>query len=468
MCPLTLTLLAGLAVIVALCAGAAPARAPGFAGEVNRVTVRPREIDDVLYNPGIGFTTMGNFDGDVPNHPKSTVSYWRWYWNVMEPKSGGYRWDIIDDAIEKAQARGQRVALGIMPVNGRGTVPQWYRDLGAKGWEYPSEGATGWMPDHNDPLYIKHMGQLVREFGKRYDGNPNVDHVDIRSLGHFGEWHLFMAEKGSGFVDATPETRRLLVDMYLESFKETPLSMLIGPIDDLRYAVSKGSGWRADCLGDVKPGWNHMRDRYQQNLEAAGATETWKQALVAFESCWVMQHWADEGWDIEFIFNEALRWHCSIFNNKSSPVPPRWWSATEAFLKRMGYRFVLRSIAHLSQVEAGGALRVESEWDNIGVAPPYRNYPLAWQLTPVGRRLGKTPVEDAAHPIDLTGWLPGKHDVSLDLAVPKELTPGRYRLSLALLDPFTREPAVQLAIEGRDAQGWYNPTEVEVVEAKGG
>jgi hypothetical protein len=468
MCPLTLTLLAAIAVTVALCAAATPARAPGFAGETNRATVRPREIDDVLYNPGIGFTTMGNFDGDVPDHPKSTIAYFRWYWGAIEPKGGAYRWDIIDDTIEKAKAHGQRAALGIMPVNGRAGAPQWYRDLGAKGWDFSTgEGAISWMPDHNDPRYVEHMGRLVREFGKRYDGNPNIDHVDIRSLGRWGEWHFFGASDAPGFEDATPETRRLLVDMYLESFTKTPLIMLIGPIDDLRYAVSKGTGWRADCLGDVKSGWNHMRDRYQQNMEAAGAGDTWKRALVTFESCWVMQHWADEGWDIEFIFNEALRWHCSIFNNKSSPVPTRWWSATEAFLKRMGYRFVLRSMTHPSQVEAGRALRVETEWDNIGVAPPYRKYVLAWQLTPVGRRLGKTAVEDAAHPIDVATWLPGKHDVSLDLAVPKDLTPGRYRLSLALLDPFTREPAVQLAIKGRDAQGWYNLTELEVGEPKG-
>ncbi|MCJ7751310.1 MAG: beta-galactosidase, partial [Armatimonadetes bacterium] len=163
MCPLTLTLLAGLVVMVALCAEAAPARAPGFAGEVNRVTVWPREIDDVLYNPGIGFTTMGNFDGDVPNHPKSTIAYFRWYWDAIEPKTGGYRWDIVDDTIEKARAQGQRVALGIMPVNGRAGAPQWFRDLGAKGWDFTTGGSkAGWMPDHNDPLYLKHWGRLVR------------------------------------------------------------------------------------------------------------------------------------------------------------------------------------------------------------------------------------------------------------------------------------------------------------------
>jgi len=439
------------------------ARTGSFAGEASRVTVCPREIDDVLCNPGIGFTTFGNFDGDVPGYPRSTVAYFRWYWNSIEPQRGVYRWDIIEDAIREAQARGQRVALGIMPVDGESGAPEWYRGLGARGWDFePGSGGKGWMPDHNDPLYLKHMGQLVREFGRRFDGNPSIDHIDIRSLGRWGEWHFFGADQAADFVDASVETRRALVDMYLESFTSVPLIMLIGPIDDLRYAVSKGTGWRADCLGDLKPGWNHMRDRYQQNLDAAGANDVWKRSPVAFESCWVMQHWADEGWDIEFVFNEALRWHCSVFNNKSSPVPARWWRVTEAFLKRIGYRLVLRSLTHPAAVEAGAALRVDTQWDNIGVAPPYRGYLLAWQLSPVGRRLGRTSIEDTTRATDVTTWLPGRHDLTLDLAVPKTLAPGLYCLSLALLDPFTRQPAVQLAIEGRDARGWYHLTEVEV------
>lgn len=54
-----------------------------------------------------------------------------------------------------------------------------------------------------------------------------------------------------------------------------------------------------------------MKDRYQQALDAADANDAWKGAPVAFEACGVMQRWADEGYDVEFIFNEALRWRCS-------------------------------------------------------------------------------------------------------------------------------------------------------------
>jgi hypothetical protein len=59
-------------------------------------------------------------------------------------------------------------------------------------------------------------------------------------------------------------------------------------------------------------------------------------------------------------------------------------------------------------------------------------------------------------------WLPGTQILNLNLEIPADLKPGRYNLAVALLDPYSKEVAVKLAIEGRDAKGWYNLSEVEV------
>ena len=434
----------------------------GFRGNPGKQTVRPGVIDDVLYNPGMGITTANSFDGDVDGYPKSRIAYWRFYWNEIEPENGNFRWDKIDEVIATARSRGQRVALGVMPANG--SAPEWYRNLGAKGFEYtPERGGDSWMPDHNDPLYLEYMGRLVKEMGKRYDGNPDVDHIDMRSLGHWGEWHF-------GFIEprpeVNPEIRKALVDIYLDNFDETPLIMLIGGGDELSYAVENGTGWRADCLGDLGywgPDWNHMKDSYQQSLDAANANDAWKYAPVCFESCGVMQKWADEGYDIEFIMNEALRWHISIFNNKSSPIPPRWWGEMEEFLKKMGYRFVINYITLPSKVKSGETLALESEWENLGVAPPYRNYRIAFKIIPIIRRSKGVILKDnSGRNTDITEWLPGKHHLNLSLIIPEETKPGRYNLAVALMDPYTNEVAVKLAIEGLDTQGWYNLCELVV------
>ena len=433
----------------------------GFRGDPGRNTVRPGIIDDVLYNPGMGFTTMSAFDGDVEGHPRSTVAYWRFYWDRIEPEDGLYQWDIIDTIIETATLRGQKVGLGIMPANG--SAPQWYRDLGVKGFDYtPESGGRSWMPDHNDPLYLEYMGRLVKEMGERYDGHPGIDHVDIRSVGHWGEWHF-------GFINprpqVKPEIRRALVDIYLDNFRETPLIMLIGGGSELTYAIENGAGWRADCLGDLgffSPTWNHMKHSYQQALDAAGAGDAWKRAPVHLESCWVMQNWANEGYDVEHILNEALRWNVSVLNNKSSPVPPRWQRATDEFKKRMGYRIVINYLTIPSKVKAGEKLQIESEWENLGVAPVYRNYLITFKLIPQTRIPKGIYISDPAYNSDLREWLPGKHKLNLNPDIPSEIKPGKYNLAVALIDPSSGEVAIQLAIEGRDSNGWYVLSEIEV------
>jgi len=97
------------------------------------LVVRPKEIDDVLLNPGIGFTTFQRFNGDTLTtlsnyqgwtegrpivyqefkgdvinkaHPQTSVAYWRVYWRYVEPEKGKYRWDMIDQALAAAGARG--------------------------------------------------------------------------------------------------------------------------------------------------------------------------------------------------------------------------------------------------------------------------------------------------------------------------------------------------------------------------
>lgn len=433
----------------------------GFLGSPGRHTVRPAIIDDVLYNPGMGFTTMNAFNGDVEGHPESTIAYWRFYWSDIEPENGIYRWDRIDELLTTARESGQKAGLGIMPVNGG--PPRWYRDLGASGWDYtPEQGGNSWMPDHNDPLYLEYFGRLTRKIGERYDGHPDLDHVDMRSLGHWGEWHFAFVEPRP---EADPQVRKALVDIYLESFRETPVIMLIGGGDELTYALENGAGWRADCLGDLgrfSEHWNHMRDAYQQYLDAAGANDAWKHAPVHFESCGVMQVWADSGYDIEHIFNEALRWRVSVFNNKSSPLPPRWWSAAEAFMKKMGYRFAINYLTLPTHAKAGENLHIESEWSNLGVAPVYRNYLVTFKLIRQNRRSQSIIIEDPLYDLDLREWLPGNHLLNLGLALPADLAPGRYNLAVAMTDIQTGEAVIDLAIGGRDARGWYILSEVEI------
>jgi hypothetical protein len=52
--------------------------------------------------------------------------------------------------------------------------------------------------------------------------------------------------------------------------------------------------------------------------------------------------------------------------------------------------------------------------------------------------------------------------VDTTVHIPPSLKPGEYKLRLALLDPRTERPAIRLAIEGREEDGWYGVGEVRV------
>ena len=81
-------------------------------------TVRFKETDEVLTNPGIGFMTFGQFNGDNSklngdngrfnfdtskkdgssidgnlenkDHPMTSIAYFRIYWRYLEPEMGKY------------------------------------------------------------------------------------------------------------------------------------------------------------------------------------------------------------------------------------------------------------------------------------------------------------------------------------------------------------------------------------------
>jgi hypothetical protein len=213
-------------------------------------------------------------------------------------------------------------------------------------------------------------------------------------------------------------------------------------------------------MGGFSKTWNHMDNLYLQQISRTGAGDAWKQAPVAFESCWDMRKWKESGWDIRHIFDYALQCHASYVNNKSAPIPESTREEVERFLKRLGYRLVVRSVEHLAVAHPGGNLAVEILWENVGVAPPYRDYRVALQLRNAKRvepRKVFLVMEDS-----IRGWLPGTRKTEAALKLPNSLPPGPYELAVGVVDLASKTPAVRLAIAGRDAEGWYSVSHVEI------
>lgn len=435
------------------------------------VVVLPREIKGVLLNPGKGIETFQRFNGDAinpgltwseagptttlepapakPNFPPSTISYCRWFWETLEPKKGDIHWEIIDNALAQARKHHQTLAIRLMPYDERHPLPAWYRNSGARRANKPSDadGAI-WQPDFSDPLYLKYWGAVVTAAGKRYDGNPWLESVDISTVGYWGEgW--------SPYMPAFRYQKRL-IDLYLRAFRRTRLLMNFDQEHALAYAVSHGTGWRLDCWGDMgmlrgeTAATSEMLDVYPQQIVRAGIEDAWQRSPVSLETCGVPGSWLKRGYDVNYILDQALRWHVSYVNIKSSAIPDAWKGKFDAFEQRMGYRMILRRLEYPKSVEAGSMMPVHMWWFNAGVAPVYRDYILAVELYSAA---ASCVIHTPAH---VNKWLPGDAVFDSTVYVPARIPQGEYRFRVALLDPETLQPAVRLAIEGRQPDGWYD------------
>ena len=440
------------------------------------VIVRPHEIDDVLLNPGIGFMTFQRFNGDELNqgqkwtegfpidyqaftgklenmrHPMTSIAYFRLYWKFIEPAKGKFNWDLIDVALKTAHSRHQTLMLRIAPYGTTpdNDVPDWYRS--EMGDESGKKMLAKWRTDPEDCRYVRSFGAMVRALGHRYDGHPDLESVDMAIVGAWGE--------GAGSELLSQATREALVNAYVETFATTPLVMLLTDAKTNGYGISKSKvGWRVDCLGDMggfSPSWSHMLDYYPQGIINFGMSDAWKSAPVTLEVCWVIGTWKDKGWDVDYIIDQSLKWHISSFNAKSSPVPDEWKPNVERWLKRMGYRFVLRKFTYPGEAGPLGRIEFTSWWENKGVAPAYHNFPLALRLkNSIASRVFLTAA-------DIRRWLPGDNLYDDAIFVPADMPSGEYDLDLALVDEQAREPKVKLAIAGMGADGWYRMGKIRI------
>ena len=450
------------------------------------VRVAPEETNEILANPGMGWETFhrtANNDKNLPSWIPSTAHYARWGWRELEPERSKIAYGFLDGVLKETREAGQKLAFRVMCCSSSPRQPyhpKWLADdSGNVVVTRYGDGPELEVPVLDDPEVLAAHLDFIKRLGGRYDGHPDIDHVDIGTVGWWGEWHM---SESTNAPMPTLETQKKIVDAYLAAFQKTPLVMLIGGGDLLKYAVEHGAGWRADCLGDMggfSRTWCHMRMAYPKMLPEANSMDAWKAAPVAWETCWDMRKWVDEGWSLRFIFNYALALHGSVINNKSAPLPEgeNIRPEVERFLRRLGYRLVLKELKHPSNSQPGTTIQLAMKWQNMGSAPCYKPLRLAYRLAN-GQGYEKVFVGT----VTVNKWLPGSIelfteeffkepkdlppgeviDAADSIQLPNDLSPGTYTLSIAVVGTEDTKPIVRLGIKGRSEDGWYPLSTVNI------
>jgi hypothetical protein len=459
-----------------LAAQPVPAPTAGFAV----TTEKPVLTDEVLLNPGMGLFIMpglgGNYDRDW-YLPILAVAYFRVDWSVLEPEEGKYRFDeVLDKAFQYWLSRGKRVALRVMSSNMHSNLeyvtPKWVFDAGVPAIPHKGLYVPRQMdPPFWNPRYIKKQAAFIAALGKKYNGMKGLEFVDIGAVGEWGESHLMRwsdddRQQGGYTPDVYTRAYLEFIDLHRRALPDTPVALNCatggaGHNDVIvDYAVSKGIWLRQDGL----------TPNYGRGLASRYYAQYAERVPTLYELCHGYKDMAARGMTAHDTFRRGLEDGISYLNlmgaGEVARLPEVDREACRMAARELGYRLAPLQVEHNTAIHLGGGITprlwTRITWRNLGVASCFQ--PLAVDLALVAQDgkevLHVTQIPDKPS----TLWRP-KQDVvtAFGLALPANLTPGRYVLKLGLADVFQPNRRILLPLADRDAEGRYPVATIQAV-----
>jgi len=414
--------------------------------------------DRVLVNPFIGNVAWA--DDPSPREQPFTLVYANLRWGDFEPEPGVYDFDTFeaDNHFDKWRADGKRLILRfVMDLPGEKKhmdIPKWLYDLtGGDGKSYKVSYGRGYCPNYANAELIAAHARAIRALGERYGDDPFLAFVELGSLGHWGEWHVH--EKAGTMPDEAARDR--YAQAYLDSFNHAKLMMR----RPFRFAERNGLGLFNDMAGDPEATqiwltWIAQGGEYDETGEDALAAmpDGWKTAPIGGERAMALTGEELLGDNLPRTLSLLAESHTSwigpgsfIDVKQGGPLQP----ALNQLNRTLGYRLRV-SKAQLTVSEERTALSLT--WENDGNAPFY----FGWKpVIRVSNKTGDRYIFDMD--MSLADILPGAHiTVASDIGAPAS---GAYDVEIAVLDPVTGEPGVDLAMDAPQADGWYHLFTIE-------
>lgn len=439
--------------------------------EEPKVVVEPQPRAGVLLNPGKGWSVSG-----LPqNHPKEVqelagMGVMRLDWASVEPREGEFNWSALDRFLEAWGKLGKVCNVGVMCANTHGrdpegyVTPRWVFDAGAKKIEVtlnPDQSTTGTpgrkiAPVFDDPIFLTKFADFLRAFAQRYDGDPRIAVLDIRSYGNWGEAHMHPF----GVPDIAPEKFHDHVQMHLDAFKRTQLCLSrnahlgrFGPLKPIfdwavleqriaprRDGICGNSDGHETAIGfGIAPGVFELFDNYDGvkrrgwwdgQKDKNGMGFTLEECVENGKPTWV---------DLGRGGQSGLR---MVQENRA---------LIERLSNRIGYHFHLQRAVYPRQAAREG-FDVELSWTNQGVAPIYLPCSVAVALFDVNNQRIATARWEESQP---QHWMPAQLVVEKSRVKFPETTPGEYRLAIAITRTNAdAAPYIRLGTELPTVDGW--------------
>lgn len=294
--------------------------------DTTKFTYTLKRFDGPLSNPHKGFTVpteglwtfVPEFEygpyGSLNNKAWDLISYGSGYqkWNKLNPAKGVYDWTELEKLLNGLAEHNMGYALRVLPyspsfVKGDDTpeeeydwTPSFVYESGAKKVTATVQwnGFHATVPVWDDSVYLYYAKEFAKALAEKYDGDPRIEYIDIRTFGEWGEWH---ASHLDGSEMPSDSIEMDLLDYYASVFKKTQLVLPSSGMGDVyTHALKLGITKRDDGFIGIPGRPDSLVRAYEANLPTIAENIAGYTTMLNYTDVipggylkWTPQRWVD-------------------------------------------------------------------------------------------------------------------------------------------------------------------------------
>ena len=294
--------------------------------DTTKITYALKRFDGPLSNPHKGFTVptggawvfVPEFEygpyGSLNNKAWDLVSYGSGYqqWNKLNPAKGVYDWTELEKLLNALTEHNMGYALRVLPYTPSfiksdfppeedyDWTPPFVYEMGAKKIQIDLRGTDyhAYAPVWDDSIYIWAAKEFAKALAEKYDGDPRIEYIDIRTFGEWGEWHT------SHILGSEMPTDSVLIDMldyYASLFKKTQLVLPSNGFGDVyTHALELGITKRDDGFIGIPGRPDTLLRAYNANLPTIAENIAGYKTMLTYDDLipggnqkWTPERWVD-------------------------------------------------------------------------------------------------------------------------------------------------------------------------------
>ena len=384
-----------------------------------KITYTLKRFDGPLSNPHKGFTVptggawtfVPEFEygpyGSLNNRAWDLVSYGSGYqqWNKLNPAKGVYDWTELEKLLNALAEHNMTYALRVLPYTPSfiksdfppqedyDWTPPFVYEMGAKKIQIDLRGTDyhAYAPVWDDPIYIQAAKDFAKALAKKYDGDPRIEYIDVRTFGEWGEWHT------SHILGSEMPANSVLFDMldyYASLFKKTQLVLPSNGFGDVyTHALDLGITKRDDGFIGIPGRPDTLLRAYNANLPTIAENIAGYRTMLTYDDLIPggSQKWTAERW-VDAITTAHLTYYvldqdndCGYYFYKDNKA------LADSMSKVIGYNFTVTQaelVTVASAKDTTSTLNINVK--NTGVAPCFFDiYMVAEFVDSEGKALAK-------------------------------------------------------------------------------